>query len=82
MAKARDILVHRNGTNKEDMYLISVIDGKIKGKSVAAKEDNIVEYNKSLRDAVEIEPRGTLISIHNHGTNIPPTGADFAVSGL
>ena len=73
--KARDILVHRNGTNKEDMYLISVIDGKIKGKSVAAKEDNIVEYNKSLRDAVEIEPRGTLISIHNHGTNIPPTGA-------
>ena len=24
--KARDILVHRNGTNKEDMYLISVID--------------------------------------------------------
>ena len=79
--KARDILVHRNGTNKEDMYLISVIDGKIKGKSVAAKEDNIVEYNKSLRDAVEIEPRGTLISIHNHGTNIPPTGADFASAG-
>ena len=79
--KSRDILVHRNGTNKEDMYLISVIDGKIKGKSVAAKEDNIVEYNKSLRDAVEIEPRGTLISIHNHGTNIPPTGADFASAG-
>ena len=39
------------------------------------------EYNKSLRDAVEIEPRGTLISIHNHGTNIPPTGADFASAG-
>lgn len=79
--RARDILVHRNGTNKEDMYLISSVDGNIKGKSVAAKEDNIVEYNKSLREAVESEPRGTLISIHNHGTNLPPTGADFASAG-
>lgn len=36
--KARDILVHRNGTNKEDMYLISVIDGKIKGKALLQKK--------------------------------------------
>ena len=79
--KSRDILVHRNGTNKEDMYLISSIDGKVKGKSVAAKEDNIVEYNKSLAEAIELEPKGTLISIHNHGTNLPPTGADFASAG-
>lgn len=79
--RSKDILIHRNGTNKEDMYLISSLDAKVKGRSVSAKVENVVEYNKSLNDAVKSEPKKTLISIHNHGTNLPPTGADFASAG-
>lgn len=79
--RSKDTLIHRNGTSKEDLYLISARDGEVKGRSVAAKEDNVVEYNNSVIKAVQSEPRGTLISIHNHATNIPPTGADFASAG-
>lgn len=79
--RVKAMLIHRNGTNKEDMYLISCVDNKVKGKSVNSKIDDVVEYNKSLINAIYSEQKGTLISIHNHGTNNPPTGADFASAG-
>lgn len=78
---ARAELTHRNGTYKEDMYLISSIDGKTKGFNTSSKKDNIVSYNSSLKNAIASNPAGVLISIHNHGTNLPPTGSDFASAG-
>lgn len=74
-------LIHRAGTNKEDMYLVSSIDGKVKGRSNAGKVDFEVTYNNSLNNACDSEPKKTLISIHNHPTNLPPTGSDFASQG-
>lgn len=79
---AKAELIHRNGTYKEDMYLISIIDGKRKGINTSTKLDNIIEYNDSLNNAILSNPKGTLISIHNHGTNLPPTGADFSSAGV
>lgn len=79
--RVKATLIHRNGTNKEDMYLISVLDGDIKGKNVASKVDFEVEYNDSIKEAISNEPSKTLISIHNHPTNLPPTGSDFVSQG-
>lgn len=78
---ARAMLEHRSGTEREDLYLVSVLDGKIKGKNVGSKERLSVPENSSVKNAVATEPRGTLVGIHNHPSNIPPTGSDFVTAG-
>ncbi|MDO5397179.1 MAG: hypothetical protein Q4G33_04545 [bacterium] len=78
---AKAMLTHRNGTNKEDMYLIDVHSGKLKGKQASSKSDFEVDYNKSLTDAVRKAERNTLVSLHNHPTELLPTGSDFSSMG-
>ena len=46
-----------------------------------SKVDNGVEYNSSLNKAIESNPQFSLVSIHNHPTNNPPTGSDLAANG-
>ena len=84
--KSLDILYHRNGTDYEDMHLISVVDGKVKGSQTKVEyydrvseelRHNHVWYNESLESAVKNNPQNTLISIHNHSGNKPPSGGDF-----
>lgn len=74
-------LIHRNGTDKEDMCLIDSITGKIAGRQTNSKTDFGVDYNQSLKNAVLSYPPYTLISIHNHPTNNPPTGSDIVSNG-
>lgn len=75
------MLTHRNGTDKEDMCLIDSRTGKIAGHQSNSKVDFGVEYNSSIENAIKNNPRDTLISIHNHSTNNPPTGSDFVSNG-
>lgn len=79
--QSKAILTHRNGTDKEDMCLIDSRTGKIAGRQSNSKVDFGVEYNSSIENAIKNNPRGTLISIHNHSTNNPPTGSDFVSNG-
>lgn len=75
--KALDILNHRQNTIFEDMHLIDSKTGKVVGSQThSTTTDHSVPYNKSLTTAMEKYP-GRLISIHNHATNLPPTGSDF-----
>lgn len=78
---ARAILTHRTGTAGEDLYLVWAIDGEVKGSQVASKTPLGVAPNQSIMDAVANEPVGSLYGIHNHPSNIPPTGSDFVTSG-
>lgn len=84
--KALDILDHRNGTDYEDMHLISTKDGLVKGSQTKVEyytkvsEDlrhSHVWYNKDLNSAIKNNPSRTLISIHNHPESLPPSGGDF-----
>ena len=84
--KAIDILNHRNGTDYEDMHLISMIDGLVKGSQTKVEYfDSVPEeerhqqvwYNKSLLSAIKLNGGQNLISIHNHADSYPPSGADF-----
>lgn len=79
---ARAMLVHRNGTDGEDLYIISAKTGKrlfsktkdanILGVELSSDEIGMIqEYAKSEG----------VIGIHNHPTNILPTGSDFVAAG-
>lgn len=74
-------LTHRNGSYKEDMALIDSRTGEIAGRQSSSRSEFGVDYNSSLRKAIADTPPQTLISIHNHPTNNPPTGADIIASG-
>lgn len=73
---SKAILTHRNGTYYEDLYLIDAETGELFANMSRATAENIVTYTDELRRALYNNP-GRFISIHNHGTNNPPTGSDI-----
>ncbi|OFK24623.1 hypothetical protein [Olsenella sp. HMSC062G07] len=75
--ECRAIVTHRSGTNSEDLVLISKETGKVVARSTAATKENEVKYTTSVLNAIKKHKPHTLISVHNHATNIPPTGSDF-----
>ena len=72
---------HRNGTYGEDLTLINAKTGTVEGRQSNSSSENGVEYNSSLNKAIADNPPYSLISIHNHPTNNPPTGSDLASNG-
>ena len=73
--QSKAILTHRNGTYYEDICLIDAKTGEIKAKSYNNKTQNEVVYSGKALEVAN-NNKGSLISIHNHGTNNPPTGSD------
>ncbi len=76
---AKAMLTHRNGTDGEDLYIINSLTGdkvlsKIKGK-------NILGIELTEEEIRVIKNCKTKIGIHNHPTNLLPTGGDLAVAG-
>ena len=79
--QAKAQLIHRNGTYKEDMSLINGFSGKVEGRQSSSQSENGVDYNSSLNNAIARNPPNSLISVHNHPTNNPPTGSDIVSNG-
>ena len=77
--KARAALVHRSGTACEDLHLVSISDGETKASATSGKGWLTVTPTKEIVDAVKKHP-GELFAVHNHPSNIPPTGSDFSTS--
>lgn len=69
-------LIHRDGTNREDLYILSASKGTVLGKNVTSDEAFGVKPNESIRSAV-INNQGDLIGLHTHPDGTPPTGSDF-----
>ena len=72
-------ITHQSGSYKEDLTILR-LDGSFVGQT-SGKVDNETQYGRSLSSAVTSAEPYTLVSIHNHGTNLPPTGADFSSAG-
>ena len=72
-------ITHQSGSYKEDLTILR-LDGSFVGQT-SGKVDNETHYTQRLTDAVAAEKPYTLVSIHNHGTNLPPSGSDFGSSG-
>ena len=77
---ARAALAHRSSTYGEDLYLVSVVTGERVLSLTGSTEYLGVTPTRELLDTLREQPRGTLLSIHNHPSNIPPTGSDFAAA--
>ena len=80
LKRAKAMLTHCDGRKYEDSYVVSAIDGKTKGKSFGGNRELEANISKGMVDAIISEPPGTLIGIHNHPSNIPPTGSDIAAA--
>lgn len=79
---SRAILTHRNGTDGEDLYIISAKTGKrLFSKTKGANELGVelsLEEIKKIKQYANVDG---IIGIHNHPTNILPTGSDFVSAG-
>lgn len=77
--KSLDILKHRDNTDFEDMYVIDLDSKKVVGVQRHSEETLEVTPNKSTIDSRN-RYKNT-ITIHNHPSNLPPSGSDFVVNG-
>ena len=73
----RSALVNRSGTSGEDLILVSRETGEVVARSNRETAANETVYTEEVLDAIKSHKPGSLISIHNHPTNIPPSGSDF-----
>lgn len=80
--QSKAMLTHRNKTDKENMCLIDSRTGDIVGRQAHSETDFGIDYNDSLNNAIKNNPKDTLISVHNHPTNNPPTGSDIVSNGI
>ena len=79
---ARTMLVHRNGTDGEDLYIISAKTGKRLFSKTAGKNELGVELtNEEIARIKEYAKTEGIIGMHNHPTNLLPTGSDFVTAG-
>ena len=72
-------VTHQSGDYYEDLTILRK-DGSLVGQT-SGKVRNETQYNRALSNAVKSAEPYSLISIHNHGTNVPPSGADFGSAG-
>lgn len=78
---AEAMLTHRNGTDGEDLYIIDSQTGKLLLRKIAGRDALGVEVGKKEVADLKQKHYGKMIGIHNHPTNIPPTGSDFGAAG-
>ncbi|MBF0699671.1 minor capsid protein [Streptococcus danieliae] len=72
---AKEILFHRDGTKKEDLYLLD-LTGKVLYKNNVSQGDRSVSYTKSMLKLIR-EHDSPIITIHNHPSSMPPSLGDL-----
>lgn len=75
------MLTHRNRTDGEDLYIINASTGDLLIRKNSGKNDLGVELTVDEFMPFMEKYKNNMIGMHNHPTNIYPTGSDFAVSG-
>ena len=73
-------LIHRNGTDGEDLYIIDSKTGKLLLRKISSTQS--MEVSVGFKEIENIRKKyAGAIGIHNHPSNILPTGSDFAAAG-
>ena len=78
---ATAMLTHRNGTDGEDLYIIDAKTGKLLLRKISGKNELEVGISGSELEKIRSQVMESLIGIHNHPTNLYPTGSDLAAAG-
>lgn len=77
---ATAMLTHRKGTDGEDLYIIDA-QGNLLLRKIDGENELGVEVSKEEANMLRMIYPDETIGIHNHPTNILPTGSDFVVAG-
>lgn len=77
--RCKAAVTHQSGGYREDLSIID-LTGNLVGHS-SSKEDYSTLYTDAIKDAIKARKPYSLISIHNHGTNLPPSGSDLGTAG-
>lgn len=77
--RCRAAITHQSGGYYEDLSVIHM-DGSLLGQTSSATPNETL-YTEKLKRDIASEPEYSLISIHNHGTNLPPSGSDLGSAG-
>lgn len=78
---SRSILTHRKGTDFEDLYIINSETGELLFRKIDSESELAVGTSPEEIDGLKNMFYGKMIGIHNHPTNILPTGSDFVAAG-
>ena len=72
-------VTHQSEKFTEDLFVLDK-RGKLIGHT-SSKEEYQTEYTANLKKAVAAAEPCSLVAIHSHGTNVPPSGADLVSAG-
>lgn len=72
---AKKMLLHRSGTEYEDMYWIDLINGKIVCKITDSKYKQKILYTTTIKKM--IKKSENLLTIHTHPDSFPPSIDDI-----
>lgn len=72
---AKKMLLHRSGTEYEDMYWIDLINGKIVCKITDSKYKKKILYTTTIKKM--IKKTENLLTIHTHPDSFPPSIDDI-----
>lgn len=73
-------LTHNNGTDSESLFVVDAKTGKLIFHKHGDPDALGIELTKEESAFIRSFQNNT-ISIHNHPTNVPPTGSDFVAAG-
>ncbi len=77
--RCKAAVTHQSGKFTEDLSIID-LQGNLIG-TTSSKVAYETQYSQRLKRAVLSAEPYSLVSIHDHGTNVPPSGADFGSAG-
>lgn len=72
-------VTHQSDSYNEDLTILSLSGRHIGTTSSKIPYETL--YTKELKEAMKEHPPYSLVAIHNHGTNVPPSGADLVNAG-
>lgn len=79
---ANAMLTHRNKSDGEDLYIISAKTGKrLFSKTTGTNELGVPLSDKEISLIKKYATTEGIIGMHNHPTNLLPTGSDFVTAG-
>lgn len=77
--RCKAMLIHQSGGYYEDICILTADKGELVGLE-SSKTLNAVTYSEKLKKNIKRYGKYKLVSIHNHGTNLPPTGSDVSTA--
>ena len=77
--RCKAALTHQNNRFYENLSIINE-NGELIG-TTSSKVENETKYTDALNKKIFSSARYSLVSVHNHGSNLPPTGSDLVSAG-